>query len=172
MRYYATSVALALLSVLSVAATHVCAFLPHRSTPLSGHATPNAIRSFISIQSDNRKEGSDIPREDEVIGEQYEGSVDWDDEWKKVVQNRDQPEERPGKYKSQAEIATIKATNKVAKNVYEASQEAKAKLPTAPSIRSLQGDWRFWIGILLIVSFGLSVLSATSQVPTNDSFYI
>ena len=52
----------------------------------------------------------------------------------------------------------VKATNKVAKNVFDASQEVKSNLPKAPSIRSLQGDWRFWIGILVIVSFGLSIL--------------
>ena len=67
---------------------------------------------------------------------------------------------------------SVKATNKVAKNVFDASQEVKSNLPKAPSIRSLQGDWRFWIGILVIVSFGLSLLSATSVQPTNESFYI
>lgn len=167
MSYYAISTAVALLAV----ATHpigVASFLPHRSAPLTGRAIPNTVRPFTSIHSDNRNTDS----EEEVIGEQYEGSVDWDDEWKKVVQDQGQPARRPGNYKSQAEIATIKATNKVAKNVFEASKEAQAKLPSAPSFRSLQGDWRFWIGMLLIVSFGLSILSATSQVPTNDSFYV
>lgn len=167
MSYYAIFVAVAV-ALLSVATkpVGVASFLSPLSTPLTGRAVPNTVRPFTSIRSDNRN------KEEEVIGDQYEGSVDWDDEWKKVVQDRDQPVERPGKYKSQAEIATIKATKKVAKNVYDASQEAKAKLPSAPSIRSLQGDWRFWIGMLLIVSFGLAALSATSQVPTNDSFYV
>lgn len=99
-------------------------------------------------------------------------NVPGDAEWKKVVEDRDQPAERPGKYKTQVEVAAIKATNKVAKNVYEASREAQSKLPSAPSIRSLQGDWRFWIGILLVVSFGLSILSATSSTPVDSSYYI
>ena len=100
------------------------------------------------------------------------GSIDWDNEWKKVVQDKDQPKQRPGKYKSQPEIAATKAVNNVAKNVYDASRDIKASMPKAPSIRSLQGDWRFWIGILVIVSFGLSLLTATSVQPSNESFYI
>lgn len=75
-------------------------------------------------------------------------------------------------YLVQQQYVLVKATNKVAKNVFDASQEVKSNLPKAPSIRSLQGDWRFWIGILVIVSFGLSILSATSVQPTNESFYI
>lgn len=171
MSYYAISTAVALLLVATYPAG-VASFLSHRSTPLNTRDMPNVLRPFTSVRNDNRNKGSDIPREEEVIGDQYEGTVNWDDEWKKVVQDRDQPVKRPGSYKSQAEIATIKATNKVAKNVFDASREAKAKLPSATSFRSLQGDWRFWIGILLIVSFGLSILSATSQVPTNESFYV
>lgn len=112
-------------------------------------------------------------REEEIVGDKYEGSVDWDAEWKKVVNDQNQPAERPGKYKSQVEISAIKATNKVAKNVYDASKDMKASMPSPPSIRSLQGDWRFWIGIIVILSFGLSILTATSmQAPANDSFYI
>mmetsp|Transcript_36367 Transcript_36367/g.61987 ORF Transcript_36367/g.61987 Transcript_36367/m.61987 type:complete len:174 (-) Transcript_36367:415-936(-) len=148
----------------------VASFQLHRSAPLTARAT--AARPITSLYNDNQNKESDIPRDEEIVGEQYEGSVDWDAEWKKVVQDRDQPAQRPGNYKSQAEIAAIKATNKVAKNVYDASREAKNSLPSAPSIRSLQGDWRFWIGMLLIVSFGLSILSATSSAPVNDSFYI
>ena len=98
------------------------------------------------------------------------GSVDWDAEWKKVVEDRDQPKQRPGQYKSQVEIEAIKATNKVAKNVFQASQEVKSN--TVQNWSSLKGDWKFWIGILVIVSFGLSILTATSVQPANESFYI
>lgn len=110
--------------------------------------------------------------EEEIVGEKYEGSVDWDAEWKKVVENRDQPSQRPGTYKSPVEISVIKATNKVAKNVFDASKDMKSNLPSVPSFRSLQGDWRFWIGMLLIVSFGLSILSVTSSTSASESFYI
>mmetsp|Transcript_27889 Transcript_27889/g.50453 ORF Transcript_27889/g.50453 Transcript_27889/m.50453 type:complete len:178 (-) Transcript_27889:263-796(-) len=165
------TIALALLLV-ATTPIGVASFQLHRSTPVTGRAMTNAMRPFTSLHSENPNKGSDTPREDEIIGEQYEGSVDWDSEWKKVVEDRDQPSERPGKYKSQAEITAIKATNKVAKNVYDASREAKKNLPSAPDIRSLKGDWRFWIGILLVFSFGLSILSATASAPANESFYI
>lgn len=36
---------------------------------------------------------SDFPPEEEA----YKGDVDWDAEWKKVLANKDQPKERPGK---------------------------------------------------------------------------
>merc|ERR1712232_828961 len=101
--------------------------------------------------------------DESIVGERFESSIDWDAEWKKVVEDRDQPLQRPGKYKSQPEIAAIKGINKTAKNVFEASQELKSKLPQATNIRSLQGDWKFWIGVIFILSFGLSILSAAGQ---------
>jgi hypothetical protein len=147
-------------------------FSPSSAFGLSMTKSDYAGRPFSTpslLHSENPNKGSS---EEEIVGEQYEGSVDWDAEWKKVVQNRDQPTQRPGSYKSPVEIAAIKATNKVAKNVFDASQDMKSNLPNAPSIRSLQGDWRFWIGIIVFVSFGLSILTATSSAPANDSFYI
>lgn len=130
--------------------------------------------SLVLLRNEDKNKYSEGngPDDESLVGEQFESSVDWDAEWIKVVEDRDQPPQRPGKYKSQAEIAAIKATNKVAKNVFEASQDMKSKLPQAPSIRSLQGDWKFWIGIIVILSFGLSILSVAGQTQVNDSFYI
>ena len=133
---------------------------------------------FTKLYSENPKGNSDeeiLDADEKIIsvGDSYEGSVDWDAEWKKVVENRDQPSQRPGNYKSPVEISVIKATNKVAKNVFDASKDMKANMLSVPSIRSLQGDWRFWIGMLLIVSFGLSILSVSSSTTSaNESFYI
>ena len=154
----------------------VTSFQLHRMVGAGNNALTSSYNRHqqpLTIQfSENPNPNS--PRDEEMVdaGDSYEGSVDWDAEWKKVVENRDQPAKRPGEYKSQAEIAAIKATNKVAKNVFDASQEMKSKMPAAPNMRSLQGDWRFWIGILVIVSFGLSILSATSTQQVNESFYI
>ena len=117
----------------------VVSFQLRPSTPAKSNYYP--LRPFTLLHSENpNKGGENIPAEEEVVGDQFEGSVDWDEEWKKVVSGRDQPTKRPGNYKSQAEIQAIKTTNKVAKNVFE----AKSKLPSPPSIRSLQGDWKFW----------------------------
>lgn len=105
------------------------------------------------------------PEEDDFPPEEEGGNdsnIDWDSEWKKVVQNDGKlstGEARPGKdyYKSEAEIATIKAANKAAVKASEVSSSAIEKLP---QLNSFTGDWKFWIGILVIVSVGLSVLSA------------
>jgi hypothetical protein len=119
---------------------------------------------------------------------EYTGSVDWDAEWKKVVANEGKgsktggggggggsPVERPGKdyYKSEAEIAAIKAANAATGKIVDVSKTVSNALP---DIRSLSGDWKFWIAILALVSVGLSVLSAPGNVvPTGlqgDSYYI
>lgn len=71
---------------------------------------------------------------------QYSSEVDWDAEWKKVVQNQGKTTvERPGKdfYKTEAEIAAIRATNKAAQ---EASRLASSiEIPTWDSVK---GDWK------------------------------
>lgn len=62
---------------------------------------------------------SDFPPEEETTAGEYKGSVDWDAEWKKVVQRggtaataSGEKIDRPGKefYKSEAEIAAIVRT--------------------------------------------------------------
>jgi len=122
----------------------------------------------------------DFPPDDN----EYAGEVDWDAEWKKVVANDgklDGGAQRPGKdfYKSEAEIAAIKATNQAADKVRETSVNVSNVIP---DIRSLSGDWKvryslhsricclfskiiflfhqFWIAILAVISVGLSLLTA------------
>jgi hypothetical protein len=105
----------------------------------------------------------------------YSGDVDWDAEWKKVV-TENKAVERPGKdfYKSDVERAAILTTNKVAKQV--AKVKVKAPAFQAPSVpTSLQGDWKFWIGILAVLSVGTSLLAGGGPAPMpqgNESFYI
>jgi len=130
--------------------------------------------SFLFLVSGG--ENNDIPSDDST---EYSGSVDWDAEWKKVVEKKGQLEsggERPGKdfYKSEAEITAIQAANKATKKITNVGSTVTNALP---DIRSLSGDWRFWIGILALVSVGLSVLTAppANIVPTGlegDSFYM
>ena len=121
-----------------------------------------------------------VPGEDDIPPDEsteYSGSVDWDAEWKKVVENEGKlasGKERPGKdfYKSEAEIAAIKAANKATSKIAEAGSAVSNSLP---DVRSLSGDWRFWIAILALVSVGLSLLTAPPPVPTGlqgDSYYI
>ena len=116
---------------------------------------------------------SDFPDE----STEYTGSVDWDAEWKKVVASEGKlagGKERPGKdyYKSEAEIAAIKAANSATEKMVEAGSSVSNALP---DVRSLSGDWRFWIAILAIVSVGISLLTAPQNVAPvlqGDSYYI
>lgn len=105
-------------------------------------------------------EESDFPPEEDGG---YDSTIDWDSEWKKVVQNEGKANSpRPGQdfYKSEAEIAAIKATNKAAAKASEVTSSVTNKLP---QLNSFTGDWKFWIAVLVIVSIGLSVLSAPPQ---------
>lgn len=122
----------------------------------------------------------DFPIEEEVL---YSGDTDWDAEWKKVMANQKVAtttgkEERPGKnyYKSEAEIAAIRAANKATEKFRYVSKQTQASL----SWDRLKGDWKFWIGVLAVLSFGTALLSALattslespSSISSPDSYYI
>ena len=99
---------------------------------------PAAARAKLSLQTAKIEDSDDLFPTGEPG--QYEGSVDWDEEWKKVVKNQNQPKERPGKdfYKSDAEIAAIRAANKAQERVVEVAKE----MPSLPSWNQLKGDWK------------------------------
>jgi hypothetical protein len=80
------------------------------------------------------------PPEEMLIEPQYESKIDWDAEWKKVKKNQGQPSERPGKnfYKSEAELAAIRAANRAASEL----NEKASFLSSVPSFDSLKGDWK------------------------------
>eukprot|EP00543_Licmophora_paradoxa_P001914 CAMPEP_0202454300 /NCGR_PEP_ID=MMETSP1360-20130828/12077_1 /ASSEMBLY_ACC=CAM_ASM_000848 /TAXON_ID=515479 /ORGANISM="Licmophora paradoxa, Strain CCMP2313" /LENGTH=155 /DNA_ID=CAMNT_0049073593 /DNA_START=46 /DNA_END=513 /DNA_ORIENTATION=- len=114
--------------------------------------------------------------DDKLIGKddfEYTGNVDWDNEWKKVVRNEGQPAERPGKgyYKTDAEIFVTKNVNKATEKIVETTSQIRV-----PSFQSLSGDWRFWVGILAVVSVLSSVIAGAGQVQApmmqQDSYYI
>jgi hypothetical protein len=134
------------------------------ASKISTRVSSSSVRA---IKSDE----SDFPPEDE----ESDSSVDWDSEWKKVVRNEgrlDGGESRPGNnfYKSEAEMSAIKATNKAAK---QATEFTSSVTDNIPQMSSLVGDWKFWIGIIVIVSVGVSVLSAppaSSSIPSGNFF--
>ena len=102
------------------------------SSPLS-----RTVSTLHSTRGDD-----DFPREEK---EEYTGDVDWDAEWKKVMEAERSGKkvvERPGKdfYKSDAEIAAIRAANKAKAEV----QKISSNIPSAPSMnmQSLTGDWK------------------------------
>ena len=117
----------------------------------------------------------DFPPEEQIS--EYTGSVDWDAEWKRVVKSGATAEkDRPGKgyYKSEAEIAAIRTANKATEQV----NKVASSIPSVPSWNQLKGDWRFWIGVLAVISVLTSLVAAAGSpqpLPTNsspDSFYI
>ena len=139
------------------------------TTAFTSHS-PWLQRSLSKCSTDNRRllsTSPDIPPGDD---DDYKGTIDWDAEWKKVVENKSQPKQRPGQgyYKSDAEIAVTKVVNKASQKAVDASKNF-------PRIRvngDLSRDWRVWIGILVIISVLTSVLTAPPQVDTQSSYYI
>lgn len=73
--------------------------------------------------------------------------------------------------KSDAEITAIKAANKASEKVAQVA----SGIPSVPSFDSVKNDWKFWVGILALVSVGVSLISASGQTQmasSGDSFYI
>ena len=108
-----------------------------------------------------KRDDEDFPLEE--TGDEYKGDVDWDAEWKKVVQKEKSGQnlERPGKdfYKSEAEITAIRAANKAQTEVRKISD----KMPSAPSMDmgSLTGDWK----VRLTAACSLEILSDSVSCP-------
>lgn len=125
------------------------------------------------VEPPNEGDNNDFPPLDDNVS--YNSDIDWDGEWKKVVANQKlDSSSRPGKdfYKSDAEIAAIRAANQATESVARAAAQV-------PTWKAVQGDWKFWIGILALLSVGTSLLSAgtmsagdTATLSSPDSYYI
>lgn len=141
-------------------------FLLSLATIVSGFAPSSHIRWGVSVGL-KLSEAPDLPPSEE--DDDFESSVDWDEEWKKVVKNQDQPQQRPGSdfYKSDAEVSVTKAVNRAADSVQRATNDIRL-----PSTSNLTSDWRFWIGIIAFVSVVTAVLQAPPQMATPETFYI
>ena len=159
-----------LLTFLAVAVS-VSAFSPiARSVATRGIASEQS--RLFEVNAENK--GDFPPEEDED-----EESVDWDAAWKKVAKSEGKTgaAERPGKdfYKSDAEIAAIKAANKATE---QATGVVSSIADSFSGIRSLSGDWRFWIATLAIVSVGVSLLSTpwesgpSNLIQNGDMYFL
>jgi hypothetical protein len=151
----------AVLLIFLAAAVSVASFSPIARSVVGRGIVPEQSRLF-DVNAENK--GDFPPQEDEDTG-----SVDWDAEWKKVAKSEGKTAtgERPGKdfYKSDAEIAAIKAANKAAEQASGVTSQIANSLP---AIRSLSGDWKFWIATLVIVSVGVSLLSTPWGMAPSD----
>jgi hypothetical protein len=137
---YASSRRFFVLTVTLFAVTSHAFFLPQKSvsskTLLHGSSLPPPPPSSDSM-----------PEEENTV---YSGSVDWDEEWKKVVREQQKTgtttSERPGKnvYKSDVEIAAIRAANKATQKVNQMAENLLTKDSgiNLPSWNSVKGDWK------------------------------
>jgi hypothetical protein len=127
----------ALLSCLALAQT-TDAFAPYSRTQRSNHALSRVFGTASPDGPRPNDSNSDFPPEEDSAA--YKGDIDWDGEWKKVVAKQNMPQKRPGKdfYKSDAEIAAIRAANLAT----EQANKVASNIPQVPEWRSLQGDWK------------------------------
>lgn len=139
---------------------------------LEAFVAPSRPRARTKLSSTLGDE--DFPEPDETAS-----SVDWDAEWKKVMEKERVgiKKERPGKdfYKNEAQIAAIRTANKATGKLNEAAEDFNVSLPTW---RSLKGDWKFWISALALISVGSSLIAAggsevySSAGGGHESYYI
>lgn len=154
-----TAVAVLLLALALMEAGPVAAFVlvPKTTTTPATASSSSSSRRFMastpptpppSDDDNNTKNkdqpivsNEDFPPAEELSGSYYSGSVDWDAEWKKVVQQESAKRkvERPGQgyYKSDAEIAAIRAANQASQQMNR--MQASMQLP---SWNSVKGDWK------------------------------
>ncbi|KAL3788174.1 hypothetical protein ACHAWO_011755 [Cyclotella atomus] len=171
-----SSKTICLLAVLALTHSSL-AFQLHRPSSLTSPPLHKQPPSLLLHAQDPNQEKDIIIEETIIQSNEYESSVDWDAEWKKVVENKDQPAKRPNPVSDrsileiEATVAKNKVKRAVAKNVFEAKEEMRRSV-SGFSWRSLQGDWKFWIGIIVVISFGLSILSVSGTTQANESFYI
>ena len=128
--------------------------------PASSHTrrTLNAQKSSSShmrMRALYTKEGSDGDEETTPGGESYDGDIDWDAEWAKVVKDKGSTvsTQRPGQdfYKNDAQRAAAKATRAASEQI----SKVKIVKPDI-NLKMLSGDPKFWIDICKLV--GLLVI--------------
>lgn len=140
----------------------------------SRSSTILCMSSFVDPPSPEDPESSSNDADDI----EFESSVDWDAEWSKVVRGDQDSVKRPsGRAKTDVEIVALRAKKTAADQVLKVKGEArnlKNQVKRQANWRSLQGDWKFWVGVLAIVSVATSLISASGQTISNNdpSFYI
>ena len=192
-------IVVAIVLVLGACIPQASAFAAVRPASVDFLTRSVTATSTTSLSLAKEDEYSDFPPEEGFPGgadAEYKGDIDWDGEWKKVVSkqasessgssssssgSKKATSDRPGKdfYKSDAEIAAIRAANQAQLQVGNFAKKIDISIPKSmpTSMRSLQGDWKFWIGVLALISVGISLVSAVGQggPPPDaggDSYYI
>jgi len=171
----ATTVLLSACLSLSALPHSVCAFNVPSSTQISSrgwtsyrHTTraASASRDFtlfaVGKSASDPETGEPIsPRSSEF--EVKESTIDWDGEWKQVLENQDSSVTRdPGRT---AWTDADRAKHKVTIAAMDAKIAAKKATNSLqiPSVDSLTGDWRFWLGLIALISFGSAFIGTVGQ---------
>jgi len=170
-----TTVLLSACLSLSALPHSVCAFNVPSSTQISSrgwtshrHTTgaASASRDFTLFAVDKSASDSETgepisPRSSEF--EVKESTIDWDSEWKQVLENQGSSVTRdPGRAAwTDADRAKHKVTI-AAMDAKIAAKKATNSL-SLPSVDSLTGDWRFWLGIIALLSFGSAFIGTIGQ---------
>jgi len=152
-------------------------FTASRTSHLAFHpfgCTKDHQRTFQTTPAERERRcrlrlSGDFPEMEE---DEYKGTIDWDEEWKKVVRGQGQPIERiSGNPKSDLEKAAVLAQREAEATIFKMKTKAKQ----AVNVKSLQSDWKFWVAILAVISVVTSIISASGQsgqIYTNESYYI
>ncbi len=135
-----------MITLLVITTTFADAFQPSSSlSTLTTRRTASNARSIMKRQPlyDNNT-GSGEDEETTPGGESYDGDIDWDAEWAKVVKEKGKEIDRPGKdfYKNDAQRAAARASRVASEQI----SKVKIVKPDV-NLRMLTGDTKFWIAI-------------------------
>lgn len=132
------------------------------------HRVLTSATTALHLSSPPDDESSSSSSSSDFIpsGDSYTGDIDWDGEWKKVVEQRGQKQikaKRPGQYKSEVEIAATKVTRAAQDQVLKTVKVIKQQSPSYGMDMDWKKDPKVWIGILALISVALAVWTAPSQ---------
>jgi len=153
-------------------------FLRGRYCPISFSKYNDDIRDY------QRRNGDDENNEDndkDSASASSEEPFDWDEDWKRVVRGEIKPVEKGLAPPSEVEKVVLKAKKK-AKEIQSSLPKVQPARQGRVGFADKDKDWKFWVGILAVLSIGTSVLSSSnggfidpSMVDSygmNDSAYI
>lgn len=77
---------------------------------------------------------------------------------------------------AQLTLCTFLGTMMIQRTANKATEEASKIVRKVPTWNEVKGDWRVWVGLMALISVGLSVLSAPQAPPpsigSSSSYYI
>ena len=138
---FADKVLLLMISLGATARFQVSTGFPSHTAFHSFGCTTNHQTTFqtTSVERERRcrlRLSGDFPEMEE---DEYKGTIDWDEEWKKVVRGQGQPIERiSGNPKSDLEKAAVLAQREAEATIFKMKTKAKQ----AVNVKSLQSDWK------------------------------